>query len=84
MDLCQSCGMPLRSDPKGGGTNADGTISLEYCSYCWENGKFLNPTTDAKEFQKAVYNILRHEQKMPVWKAWLLTISIPYQKRWKS
>lgn len=21
---CQSCGMPMKSDPKGGGTNADG------------------------------------------------------------
>ena len=32
---CQSCGMPLKADPKGGGTHADGTSSREYCSYCY-------------------------------------------------
>jgi hypothetical protein len=25
---CQSCGMPLKKDSKGGGTNADGTKSM--------------------------------------------------------
>ena len=24
---CQSCGMPLKRDAKGGGTNADGSIA---------------------------------------------------------
>ena len=39
---CQSCGMPLKSDPGGGGTNADGTHSDEYCSYCYVND--MQPT----------------------------------------
>jgi len=29
---CQSCGMPLKRDEKGGGTNADGSKSVMYCS----------------------------------------------------
>ncbi|MGL5255193.1 MAG: zinc ribbon domain-containing protein [Brevinema sp.] len=84
MTMCESCGMPLQSDPKGGGSNADGTLSTQYCSFCWQDGQFTDPTTDAKEFQTSVYHILRDEKKMPAWKAWLFTIGIPYQKRWKK
>ena len=40
---CQSCGMPLRADPKGGGTRADGSVSTDYCSYCYADGKFISP-----------------------------------------
>ena len=40
---CQSCGMPLKKSPNGGGSNADGSISKMYCAYCYENGKFVNP-----------------------------------------
>ncbi len=37
---CQSCSMPMKKDPKGGGTNADGSLSKMYSSYCWEKGEF--------------------------------------------
>lgn len=37
---CQSCGMPLKKSPNGGGSNADGSISKAYCSYCFVMGKF--------------------------------------------
>jgi len=37
---CQSCGMPMRRDEKGGGTNADGSKNLMYRSHCFEAGKF--------------------------------------------
>jgi hypothetical protein len=40
---CQSCGMPLKRDEKGGGTNADGRKSTMFCSHCYENGKFTQP-----------------------------------------
>jgi hypothetical protein len=29
--FCQSCGMPMKRDPQGGGTNADGSINENYC-----------------------------------------------------
>jgi len=35
--FCQSCGMPMKQDPQGGGTNADGSINIMYCSYCYQN-----------------------------------------------
>jgi len=35
--FCQSCGMPMKQDPQGDGTNADGSINTFYCSYCYQN-----------------------------------------------
>jgi len=29
---CQSCGMPMKKDTMGGGTNADGSKNEMYCS----------------------------------------------------
>lgn len=49
---CQSCGMPLKKDPKGGATNVDGSISKMYCSYCFEDGKFLQPDWTASQMQE--------------------------------
>lgn len=39
MIFCQSCGMPLDTE-EAKGTNADGSRSNEYCTYCFENGAF--------------------------------------------
>jgi len=49
---CQSCGMPLKRDEKGGGTNADKSISKKYCSYCYENGEFIYKDKNVLEFQE--------------------------------
>lgn len=38
--FCQSCGMPMGADDSLYGTQADGTKSADYCSYCYENGAF--------------------------------------------
>ena len=41
-DICQSCGMPFDKDPKKGGTNADKSLSKKYCSFCFQEGKYLD------------------------------------------
>ena len=41
--VCQSCGMPLSMDEKGGGTEDDGSRSAEYCSHCYHGGTFTLP-----------------------------------------
>ena len=41
-DYCQSCGMPMGESKEMYGTNSDGSISNEYCKYCYENGKFTS------------------------------------------
>jgi hypothetical protein len=44
VQICQSCGMPVSED-KQKGTNEDGSLSNEYCSYCFIKGKFTKNRT---------------------------------------
>lgn len=44
MLICQSCGMNI-SDDKNKGTNADKSLSKEYCSFCFTDGMFANNMT---------------------------------------
>lgn len=44
MKFCQSCGMPLGPDTALG-TEADGSPSADYCSYCYKDGKFAGEMT---------------------------------------
>ena len=57
-NLCQSCSMPLDQDPNGGGTNADGTRSTEYCSFCYVNGQFHDPDITLDQFVKKLEGIM--------------------------
>ena len=41
--FCQSCGMPLTDTNKG--TNADGSLNNDYCTYCYKEGKFTQDFT---------------------------------------
>jgi len=80
--MCQSCGMPMSKDPKSGGTNADGSKNLEYCSYCYQNGEFTF-NGDVKEFQKFC------KQKMiesghSKFMSWIFTRGMKRLKRWRN
>lgn len=78
---CQSCGMPLKKDLKGGGTNADGTKSLLYCSYCYENGNFMftGKVEDFQEFCKEKMIEGGHSKFI----SWLFTRGMKRLDRWK-
>ena len=80
---CQSCGMPMRRDEKGGGTNADGSKNLMYCSHCFEAGNFTLPVISAQEMQIRVKGKLR-EAGVPGAAAWLLARKVPKLARWKK
>ncbi len=81
--VCQSCGMPLKKDPKGGGTETDGIKSVKFCYYCYQNGAFTNPDiTTAAEMQELVKGKLK-EMKFPGFVAWIFTRGIPKLERWK-
>lgn len=79
---CQSCGMPLKKDAKGGGTNADGSKSTMYCSHCYENGKFTLPDITMSQMQERVKGKLK-EMGFPGFLAGFFTKGIPKLKRWK-
>lgn len=42
--LCQSCGMVLEQDSDKG-TEQDGSISEEYCAFCYQHGTFTQDIT---------------------------------------
>ncbi|WP_417248836.1 zinc ribbon domain-containing protein [Celeribacter sp.] len=80
---CQSCGMPLTRDPKGGGTEANGLRSLKYCSFCYEDGAFTQDFASPREMQAFCMRMLREQGTWaPV--AWLMTRGIPRLERWKK
>ncbi|HTE07622.1 MAG TPA: zinc ribbon domain-containing protein [Flavitalea sp.] len=80
---CQSCGMPLKKDVNGGGTNADGTKSHVYCSNCYQNGKFVQPDITVSEMKDRVRGKLK-EMGFPGFVAGFFTKNIPNLERWKS
>lgn len=80
---CQSCGMPLKKDPKGGGTEANGAKSDMYCSYCYLEGKFTNPNMTVGEMQAFVKGKLK-EMGYPGFLAGWFTKGIPKLARWKT
>lgn len=82
-NCCQSCGMPMRQDPQGGGTNADGSRTPRYCSYCYHQGAFTQPEMTAVEMQEFCIDKLK-EQGTPRWIGWLLTRGIPRLGRWNK
>ncbi len=80
---CQSCGMPMKRDEKGGGTNTDGTKSTMYCSKCYEAGKFSSPGMTVQEMQALVKGKLK-EFGFPGFIAGWFTKGIPRLERWKK
>lgn len=80
---CQSCGMPLKRDIQGGGSNLDGSKSTIYCSHCFQNGMFTQPNIQASEMQIFVKGKLK-EMGFPGFIAYFFTLNIPKLKRWTS
>ena len=79
---CQSCGMPLARDERGGGTNDDGSKSYTYCSHCYEGGVFTAPGMTVKEMQQRVKLKLK-EVGVPGFITPLFTRKIPKLQRWR-
>ncbi len=80
---CQSCGMPLKKDVKGGGTHADGTLSKMYCSLCYQDGKFVRPDMTMDEMKLLVKGKMK-EFGIPGFLISIFTRNIPKLQRWKS
>ncbi len=82
---CQSCGMPLSEKFGNFGTEKDGTFNSEYCSFCFKDGSFVNPTQTLEEMiQSSIENMTGSDLNMPLKKATELANSfIPTLGRWK-
>ncbi len=81
---CQSCGMPLKKDTEGGGTEANGTKSLKYCSKCYTAGKFNNPEINTPQKMQAFVKDKLKSMGFPGFLAGFFTKGIPSLERWRS
>lgn len=73
--------MPMKRDPEGGGTLADGTRTQEYCSYCFAEGGFRQPDITAEEMRVFVKGKLK-EMGFPGFLTGFFTRNIPKLGRW--
>jgi len=80
---CQSCGMPLKRDEQGGGTNADGSKSRVFCSHCYQQGQFVLPDITVEQMQARVRQKLG-EFGMPGFLTGFFTRGIPKLERWQA
>jgi hypothetical protein len=80
---CQSCGMPMARDEKGGGANADGTKSGKYCSHCFHNGAFTEPNLTAMQMRDSVKAELK-KRGFPGFVAAFFTRNVPKLERWSQ
>lgn len=78
---CQSCGMPLKRDAQGGGTNSDGSRSQIYCSHCYLNGSFTMPNLKVEQMQEKVKYKMK-EMGLPGFIAGMYSRNIPKLQRW--
>jgi Putative zinc ribbon domain len=80
---CQSCGMPVAKDPKGGGTETDGSKSKMYCSNCYENGTFVLPDITVEQMIERVKGKMK-EMHIPGFLGYFFVRNIPRLKRWAA
>nr|WP_240424511.1 zinc ribbon domain-containing protein [Lactococcus allomyrinae] len=84
--FCQSCGMPI-SDSSYKGTEADGSFSVDYCIYCYMQGRFMQPNISFDEMVKIGQKGLE-ASPMPKFQKWMFKKLYPMQlkglKRWKK
>jgi len=80
---CQSCGMPLKRDPNGGGSEADGSKSTMYCSRCYQQGRFVLPDINAEQMQAHVREKLAG-MGFPRFVSGFFTRGIPNLARWRT
>ena len=75
--------MPLSKDVLGGGSNADGSLSSEYCSHCYGNGMFTQPDITAEEMTTLVEDKLR-SMHFPGFVARKFAKEVPTLRRWRD
>jgi radical SAM superfamily enzyme len=81
-NFCQSCSMPL-DKPGMAGTEKDGAESKEYCTYCYQNGAFVNPAMTLNEMKTLVKEQME-KRKIDNNIISMAVGSLPNLKRWKS
>lgn len=81
--ICQSCAMPMENEAMMG-TEKDGRLSKDYCTYCYQAGVFNTPDETMEEMiQTCVPHMV--EAGFEAQKAdQMLREVLPQLKRWKA
>lgn len=83
-EYCQCCGMPMGATDEMYGTEADGSKSKDYCTYCYENGTFTFTGTMEEMIEICIPHMVEANKGMSEAEArksmqeWFPTL-----KRWK-
>lgn len=80
--FCQSCSMPI-DDTALRGTEKDGSLSSDYCTYCYQRGQFIQPNMSLEEMKIFVRKIME-ERKIPGNIIDMAVGSLPMLKRWRG
>jgi hypothetical protein len=76
--------MPLDKDPTQGGTNSDQSKSIQYCSFCYQNGNFTDEGITLQEKIDKNVRLAVKRLNIPEEKARRMAESIlPFLERWK-
>ncbi|MBD5395046.1 MAG: transcriptional regulator [Lachnospiraceae bacterium] len=82
-NICQSCGMIMEKN--GHGTNSDGSISEDYCKYCFNYGKFGKDETMEEMIESCIPFWVDKEKGIDEETARKNMLNIfPNLKRWKN
>ena len=74
--------MPLQNK-EDFGTNADSSQNKEYCRYCFQNGKFIEPNKTMEQMIEKCTGIMK-QMDIPEAQIEQTKIFIPMLKRWKK
>jgi hypothetical protein len=78
--FCQSCAMPLRI-AEDFGSNADKSQNKDYCSFCYQEGKFTEPSITVDEMVQKCEGMMQ-EMDLPAALIAQAQKIIPTLKRW--
>lgn len=85
MKYCESCGMPMGETNELYGTNADGSISEDYCKYCYDSGTFTSQCTMEEMIETCVPHMATPESGMSEEQARaMMKEFFPKLKRWNQ
>jgi hypothetical protein len=80
--FCQSCAMPMQKS-EDFGTNTDGGKSKEYCHYCFQSGKFIEPNITMEQMIEKCSGVMK-QMNIPDKQITQTKKFIPILKRWKD
>lgn len=82
--FCQCCGMPI-PDRELHGTRADGSVSDDFCKYCYDQGDFTAKGVTLEEFVEATAPLEAEALGVSLDEAVSLMMTLlPHLKRWKE